>query len=181
MTELKKSQGPSHAVVAASAALLCAVLLGAAYWLGDDGETTTAEPSPLAASTLQTFYDRCEDGPSRELVDGRTRIRCETTVHPAFLMEVMSDGEKIESAKMLVLMDGSTNERLDRILAGLEMFGLMAGVSAEEFLPKEYMDAIGTSKTSLAYQGRLYSTQPILNVGLMLAVTPERAETAGAN
>ncbi len=55
---------------------------------------------------------------------------------------------------------------------GLEMFGLVAGVGADVFLPKEYTDAIGTSETRLVYQGRLYITQPLTDVGLMFSVTP---------
>lgn len=181
MTEGKKSQGPSLATVAASAVLLCAVLVAAAAWLRDDEKAATADPSPLAASTLQTFYDRCEGELSRELVDGRTRLRCETKEHPAFLLQVVLDGEQIESAKMLMPPDGSTNEQLDRILTGLEMFGLMAGVRPEDFLPKEYLDAVGTSKTGLVYQGRAYSTRTIPNVGMIFGVTPEPAGPAKTN
>lgn len=179
--EQKKSQGPSLAAVAASAVLLCAVLVGAAYWLGDDGEPTPAEPSPLAASTFHTLYERCEGGPVQDVADGRARIRCSCRKHPAFMMEVRGEGEAIERANMLVPLRGTMNQLLDRMLVGLEMFGLVAGVSAERFLPKEYMDSIGTSPTSLVYQGRVYRTKPVANVGLVFSVTLEGAEPADTN
>lgn len=181
MTERKKSQGPSLAVVAASAVVLCAVLVGAAYWLRDDGQPATEEPTPLAASTLQSLYARCEDGPNQEVVDGRALTRCTCKTHPAFMMEVSGDGDEIESVSMLVPMGGTMNQLLDRMLVGLDMFGLVAGVRADLFLPKDYMESIGTSETSLVYQARVYSTQPIANVGLMFSVSPEDAESAGAN
>lgn len=179
--EPKKSQGPSRAAVAGSAVVVCAVLIGAAYWLRDVSPQATGEPSPLAASNLQTLYARCEGGLTQDVVDGRTRTRCETKAHPAFMMEVIGDGDQIESAKMLVPLQGTMNQLLDRMLVGLEMFGLVAGVRADLFLPKEYMDAIGTSKTSLVYQERVYTTQPVTNVGLVFSVTPVVADAEPAN
>ncbi len=181
MTERKTSQGPSHATVAASALLVFAVLIGAAYWLGTEGEPTTAEPSALATSTLRALYERCEGGPSHDFFDGRSRARCNSRTHPAFMMEVIGDGEEIERANMLVPLGGTMSQVLDRMLVGLEMFGMVAGVRADLFLPKQYMDAIGTSKTSLVYQGRVYRTEPIPNVGLMFSVTQEGAEAGGTN
>lgn len=181
MTEQKKSQGPSLATVAGSAVLMCAVLVGAAYWFRTDQDQTGAEQSPLAASTLQSLYARCPDGLSQEQVDGRTRLRCETQQHPAFIMEVVGEQDAIERASMLVLMGGTSNRTLDGILVGLEMFGLVAGAPPEEFLSKEYLDAVGTSKTSLAHQGRVYSTQAIAKVGLMFAVTLEGADAGRTN
>lgn len=178
--EPKKSQGPSRVAVAGSAVVVCAVLIGASYWLRDDSPQATGEPSPLAASKLQTLYDRCDGGPTEDVVDGRTRTRCETRAHPAFMMEVIGDGDEIESAKMLVPLRGSMNQLLDRMLVGLEMFGLVAGVRADRFLPKEYMDAIGTSKTSLVFEERVYTTQPVANVGLVFSVTPPGAEAEPA-
>lgn len=176
--EPKKSQGPSRAAVAASAVVICAVLVGASIWLRDDSPQATGEPPPLAASKLQALYDRCEDGFSQDVVDGRTRTRCQTKAHPAFMMEVYGDGDEIESAKMLVPLRGSMNQLLDRMLAGLEMFSLVAGVRADRFLPKEYMDAIGTSETSLVFEERVYTTKPVANVGLVFLVTPPDAEPA---
>jgi hypothetical protein len=174
--EPKKSQGPSRAAIAGSAVVVCAVLIGASIWLRDDSPQATVEPSPLAASKLQALYDRCQDGFSQDVVDGRTRTRCQTKVHPAFMMEVIGEGDEIESAKMLVPLRGSMNQLLDRMLVGLEMFSLMAGVRADRFLPKEYMDAIGTSNTSLVFEDRVYTTQPVANVGLVFSVTPPGAE-----
>lgn len=181
MTERKKSQGPSRLVLAASAVGLCVVLVGAAYWFRDDGKPTAGGQSPLAASKLHTLYERCEGGPSQDVIEGRARTRCDTKTHPAFMMEVLGDGEEIESAKMLVPMGGTMNQLLDRMLVGLEMFGLVAGVRADQFLPKEYMDSIGTSETSLVYQGRVYSTAPVATVGLIFAVTPEGADSGRTN
>jgi len=97
------------------------------------------------------------------------------------MIEVIGEGEEIESANMLVPMRGTMNQLLDRMLLGLEMFGVVAGLQADAFLPKEYLDAIGTSKTSLVFQGRVYTTQPIANVGLMFSVTPVEADTATNN
>ncbi len=180
MTERKKSQGPSHAVVGASAVVFCAVLVGAAYWLGVDAGPA-AGPSTLATSRLHTLYERCEEGPSRDVVDGGARTRCTSKTHPAFMLEVIEDADGIESASMLVPLTGTMNQLLDRMLVGLEMFGLVAGVSADLFLPKEYMDAIGTAETRLVYQGRVYRTQPVANVGLMFSVTPDGDGSAAGN
>ena len=92
------------------------------------------------------------------------------------MMEVIGEGDDIERANMLVPLGGTMNQLLDRMLLGLEMFGLVAGVGADVFLPKEYMESIGTSETSLVYQGRLYITQPLAGVGLMFSVTPAAAQ-----
>ena len=158
MTERKKSQGPSHAVVGASALVFCAVLVGAAYWFRvDAGVCCGRAQRPLRLPSFTRFYERCEGGPSRDVVDGRPRTRCTSKTHPAFMMEVIGDGDEIERASMLVPLGGTMNQLLDRMLVGLEMFGLVAGVSADVFLPKEYMDAIGTAETRLVYQGRVYT------------------------
>ena len=181
MTERKKSQGPSHAVVGASALVFCAVLVGAAYWFRVDTDPAAAGSSTLATSKLHTLYERCEGGASRDVVDGRPVTRCTSKVHPAFMMEVIEDGGEIERASMLVPLRGTMNQLLDRMLVGLEMFGLVAGVPADRFLPKEYMDAMGTKETHLVYQGRVYRTQPVTNVGLIFLVTPEGDDSAPSN
>ncbi len=181
MTERKKLQGPSHAVVGASALVFCAVLVGAAYWLRVDAGPAAVGTSTLATSKLHTFYERCEGGSSHDVVDGRPRTRCSSNAHPAFMMEVIGEGDEIERANMLVPLSGTMNQLLDRMLLGLEMFGLVAGVNADVFLPKEYMESIGTSETRLVYQGRLYITQPLTNVGLMFSVTPEGDDAAARN
>ena len=173
MTERKKSQGPSHAVVGASALVFCAVLVGAAYWFRVDAGPAAVGTATLATSKLHSFYERCEGGPNRDVVDGRPRTRCASKAHPAFMLEVIEDGDQIERASMLVPLTGTMNQVLDRMLVGLEMFGLVAGVPPDRFLPKEYMDAMGTTETHLVYQGRVYLTQPVANVGLMFLVTPE--------
>jgi len=181
MTERKKSQGPSHAVVGASALIFCAVLVAAAYWLRVDAGPAAVGTSTLATSKFHTFYERCEGGPSHDVVDGRPQTRCASKVHPAFMLEVIEEGDQIERATMLVPLGGTMNQLLDRMLVGLEMFGLVAGVPADVFLPKEYMDSIGTAETNLVYQGRVYRTQPVANVGLIFLVTPEDDDAAPRN
>jgi hypothetical protein len=176
--EPEKSQGPSRATVAGSAVLVCAVLFGAAYFLRDDSQQ---QPSPVTASWLDPILARCEEGPTHDIVDGRVRTRCSTETDPAFLIEVIGSGDEIDSAKMLVPMRGSTNDILDRILFGLEMFSALAGVRADAFLSEEYLDAIGVSKTGVVFQGRLYSTGPIAEVGLIFAVTPPDEQSAPEN
>lgn len=179
--EAKKSQGPGVAAIAGSAVLLCAVLVGAALWFRDDGGPGTADRGPIAASTLQPIYDRCESEISQDVVDGRTRTRCDRTSHPAFMLEVQGLGDEIDTAKMFMPLGGNMNELLDRMLVGLEMFGLVAGVRVDRFMPKEHTDAIGTSRTSLVYQGRVYTTDRIAAVGLVFAVTPEDWTPSPAN
>lgn len=181
MTERKKSRGPSHAVVGASALVFCTVLVGAAYWLRVDAGPAPSGPSTLATSRLHTLYERCEEGPSRDVVDGRVRTRCTSKTHPAFMLEVIEDGGEIQRANMLVPLQGTMNQLLDRMLVGLEMFGLVAGVQADAFLSKEYMESIGTMETSLVYQGRVYKTGPVPNLGLVFSVTPDGDDSAPNN
>jgi hypothetical protein len=64
---------------------------------------------------------------------------------------------------------------------GLELFGLVAGTKADVFLPRDYLDAMGTSETSFVFQGRVYITQPIANVGLLFVVMPEAADSESEN
>jgi hypothetical protein len=151
----KKSQGPSRATVAGSAVVVCAVLIGAAYFLRDDSQQ---QPWPVKTPWLDAILARCDEGPTHDLVDGRVRTRCSTDTHPAFLIDI-----------------------LDRILFGLEMFGAIADARPESFLSKEYLDAVGLSKTGVVFQGRLYSTGPIPEVGLIFAVTPPDQDSASAN
>ena len=181
MRKRTKSQGPSHLVVGASALVLCAVLVGAAYWLRVEPKPAAAVPSTLAASKLQPLYERCDEGPTRDLVDGRPVTRCTCKTHPAFMMEVIEEGGEIERASMLVPLRGTMNQLLDRMLVGLEMFGLVAGVSADRFLPKGYTDAIGTSETHMVYQGRVYQTRPVPSLGLVFLVMREDDDPAANN
>ena len=188
--KLKKSQRPSLATVAASVALLCALLAGAAYFLRDGAEEVKGEhsapptgaPSKVAApSTLEALFDRCEEASNEDVGGGRTKTRCTATKHPAFMMEVIGKGEEVERASLMVPMRGTMNRVFEGILVGLELFSLVAGTEAEAFLPKEYLDAIGTSETRFVFQGRLYTTQPVANVGLIFAVMPEPTDPAGEN
>lgn len=182
--ESKKSQGPSRAMVAGSAALLCVLLVAVSYFLRDDGQEATGEHSPPVASTapvLAPLLGRCDEVSTEDAGKGLTRTRCAAKKHPAFMMEAIGEGGEIEKASLMVPMSGTMNKVLDRTLVGLEMFGLVAGVQPEVFLPKDYLDAIGTSETSFVYQGRLYMTQPVANVGLVFAVMPEPAASAADN
>jgi hypothetical protein len=88
------------------------------------------------------------------------------------MLEVVGKGEDIYSAGMMVPMRGSMNRLHERIQVGLEMFGLIAGVQGEVFLPRDYIDAIGTRETSFEFEGRAYITQPVANVGLLFIVRP---------
>ena len=70
--ESKKSQGPSRATLVSSAVVVCAVLVGAAYFMRDEGVTTVVAPSSPAASALQPLFERCKGEPNVEVVDGLT-------------------------------------------------------------------------------------------------------------
>ena len=188
--ESGKSQGPSLAVVAGSAALLCVMLVGAAFFLRDEGadaggdEPTSATWTPdqaVAAGILETLVARCEEGSNEDAGSGRTKTQCTVRTHPAFMLEVIGQGDEVERASMMVPMRGDMNKLLDRILVGLQLFSLVAGTQADAFLPKEYLDGIGTSETRAVFQGRLYMTRPVTDVGLIFAVMPEPAGSAGEN
>jgi hypothetical protein len=87
--ESKKSQGPSLATVAGSAALLCVLLVAVSYFFRDDGQGATGGQSPPtapAASTLQPLLDRCEERSTEDAGEGRTRTRCTVKKHPAFMI-----------------------------------------------------------------------------------------------
>ena len=193
--EQKKSQGPGRAMVAGSAAFFGVVLIGAAFFFRDDGRDATGEqPAPAAsetsgfaaagaaaASTLKPLLERCEEGANEDAGGGRTRTRCTAKSHPAFMMELIGTGEQVERASMLVPMTGTMSEVLDRTQLGLDLFGLVAGAQADDFLPGDYLDAMGTSETSFVYQGRVYITQPMANAGLLFVVMPEPADSAAEN
>jgi hypothetical protein len=186
--EFNKSQGPRLAVVAGSAALLCALLVGSAYFLRDDGADagggtdaaggtpTSATWTPkdaVAASLLEPVIARCEEGSNEDVGGGRTKTRCTARAHPAFMLEVIGKGDEVERASLMVPMKGDMNKLLDRILVGVELFSLVAGTQADAFLSREYLDTIGTGETKTIFQGRMYMTQPIANVGLIFGVMPE--------
>ena len=174
--EPKKSQGPGLAKIAGSAVLLCLVLVGAAYLFKDRSQSASDEQGSLATSRLQWILARCEEAPIADIVDGRERLRCGNTSHPAFMLEVTGKGEDVYSAGMMVPMRGSVSELQERMQLGLELFGLIAGVQAEVFLPRDYIDAIGTREISFAFEGRSYVTQPVANVGLVFVVRPEAGD-----
>jgi len=189
---LKESQGPSRAIVAGSAALLCVLLVGVSYFLRDDSQGAPAEQSSPsasgalahgapAASTLKPLLERCEEGFNEDAGGGRTRTRCTSKRHPAFMMELLGAGDEIERASMLVPMRGTMSQLLERTQLGLELFGLVAGAQADVFLPRDYLDALGTSETSFVFEGRVYITQPIENVGVLFVVTPEAADSEAEN
>jgi hypothetical protein len=179
--ESKKSQGRALATVAGSVVLLCAVLFGAAYVIENDAPPQPDEKAPLATSSLRALFARCDEKPVEESVDGRVQTRCTSRKHPAFMIAVTEEGEQVHSASMLVPMRGTTSQLLERRLLGLEMFEAVAGARADAFLPKEYVDAIGTRETRFAFEGRVYVTQPVASVGLIFLVTPGDSEAASGN
>ena len=97
------------------------------------------------------------------------------------MIEVVGKGDDVYSAGMMVPMRGSVTELPDRIQLGLEMFGLVAGVQAEVFLPRDYIDAIGTREISFPFEGRSYVTQPVANVGLLFVVRPGAGDAGVEN
>lgn len=175
--ESEKSQGPSRAVLISSAVILCAVLVGAAYFMGDETEAIPVAASSPAASTLQPLFERCEGEPSVEVVEGLTRTTCTSRTHPAFMIYQDANDSVIIRAGVMVPMYGRSGELAERTLVGLEMFGLMAGVPAESFLSPETMAEIGVRPTRLAREGLDYRTQPMANVGLVFTVAPVSAGT----
>jgi hypothetical protein len=170
--ESKKSQGPSRAVLVSSAAALCAVLIGAAFFLRDESATPMgASPSP-AASALQPLFERCEGDPDVEVVDGLTRTTCTSRTHPAFMVYQDANGSVIVRAGLMVPLYGRHEELAERKLMGLELFSLMAGEPAESFLPPEMVADVGARATRVVREELAYETQPVANVGLIFTVTP---------
>jgi hypothetical protein len=179
--ESKKSQGRFLTAIAVSIVLSCAALFGVAYFLEDDAGPQPEEKATPATSSLRAMIARCDEKPIEETVDGRKQTRCTSSKHPAFMIAINEEGARIHSASMLVPTRGATSQVLERTLLGLEMFEAVAGTRADAFLPKEYVDAIGTRETRLAFEGRVYVTQPVANVGLIFLVTPERSEVSSGN
>jgi hypothetical protein len=170
--ESKKSQGPSRAVLVSSAVVLCAVLVGAAYFLRDEGTPIMGAPSSPAASTLQPLFERCDGEPSVEVVDGLTRTTCTSRQHPAFMVYQDVTASVIVRAGLMVPMHGRQGQLAERTLTGLELFSLMAGETTESFLPPESVADIGVRATRVVREGLAYETQPVANVGLIFTVTP---------
>ena len=169
--ESKKSQGPSRAVLVSSAVVLCAVLVGAAYFLRDEGAPIVGAPSSPAASALQPLFERCDGEPSVEVVDGLTRTTCTSRQHPAFMVYQDVNAEVIVRAGLMVPMHGQQGQLAERTLVGLQLFSLMAGEAADSFLPPETINEIGKRPTRVAREGLAYETQPVANVGLIFTVT----------
>ena len=178
-------------MVAGSAAFFCVLLVGAAYFFRDVSPDAVASrrllrllrPPGCSPRGRRAFDAQADSRPlrggfSEDAGDGRTRTRCTAKKHPAFMMELISEGDEVERASMLVPLRGTMSEVLERQQVGLDLFGLVAGAEADVFLPREFLDAMGTSETRFVFQGRMYVTQPIPKVGLMFVVVPEGAESA---
>lgn len=163
---------PNHLTVAASALAFGAVLVGAAYFLRDPQPPPAAELSAPNVPALQTLLARCDEPPVVDAQDGRVRTRCTAKSHPAFMIEVLSEGDEIYAASTLIPLRGATERLLERMLTGVHLFEAVAGAPAETFMPQDYMASIGTSETSVEFEGRSYSTQPISGVGLIFVVRP---------
>ena len=174
----KQSKRPSHLTIAASALGICAILVGAAYFLRDPQPMPSQELRPPDNPGIAALLERCDEPPALELQDGRTRIRCTAKSHPAFMIELLSEGDDIYAASVLVPMRGAREKLLERMLTGVELFEAVAGTSAESFMPQDYMASIGTAETSIEFEGRSYSTQPIPGVGLIFVVRPSAAMSA---
>lgn len=179
--ESKKSQGPSRAVLVSSAVVLCAVLVGAAYFLRDESAARMAAASSPAASALQPLFERCEGEPSTEVVDGLTRTTCTSQTHPAFMVYQDANPSVIVRAGLMVPLHGRPEDLAERKLVGLEMFSLMAGEPADSFLPPEVLGDIGVRATRVVREGLAYETQAIANVGLVFTVTPAVLARADEN
>ena len=82
---------------------------------------------------------------------------------------------------LLVPMSGTTSHLSERMQVGLQLFSLVAGRQADAFLPKDYLDAMGSSETSFVFEERVYITQPIEKVGLIFVVMPEAEAPAAEN
>ena len=179
--ESKKSQGPSRKAVAVSAALLCVVLVGASYFLRDEGQGAASELTPPATSTLQFLLDRCEGGPTHEAFEGRTRTRCLVRTHPAFMLDLVGSGDELDTAKMMVPMHGDKAMYLERRELGFDLFTAVAGTDARSFLPVEFLDATGVSRASFDFEERTYTTIPVANVGLVFDVAASSAAPSTEN
>lgn len=170
--ESKKPQGPSRAVLIASAIVLCLVLVGAAIFLRDEGARPGAGRRFPAASALQPLFERCDDTPTVEAVDGFTRTSCKTQTHPAFMIYSDADGDVLVRAGLMVPMQGRAEELGERAAVGLEMFSLFAGEPAESFLPSDSLAAIGVRETRFDRNGWIFRTQPMGNISLVFSVIP---------
>ena len=179
--ELKKSQGPSRAVLVGSAVILCAVLVGAAYFLRDENARSTSGRSSPATSTLQPLFERCDGEPSVETVEGLTRTTCTSQKHPAFMVYTDANADVIERAGLMVPLRGREGRLAERTVVGLEMFSSIAGVPAETFLPPEVIADIGVRETRVVRDDLVYVTQPIANVGLVFSVNHAPADSNPQN
>lgn len=179
--ESKKSQGPSRAVLVGSAAIVCAVLVGATYFLRDENARSTSGRSSPATSTLQPLFERCDAEPGVEVVEGLTRTTCTAQEHPAFMIYSDADGDVIERAGLMVPMHGRPGQLAERTLVGLEMFSLIAGAPAETFLSPEVIADIGVRETRVVHDSLVYVTQPIANVGLVFSVLHAPADSDPQN
>ncbi len=170
--EPAKWQRPSAAKVAGSAVLVCALLVGAAYFLHDDSQRFAGAPAPRSIDALGDILARCDEPPARETVDGRERHICESRADPSFTLEVVEEDGAIYSAKIAFSMHGDRMQQSRRKALGLEMFSMLAGAPTEAFIPAKDVIAIGTRRTRSEYEGRAYTTGTPANVALIFAVTP---------
>ena len=129
--------------------------------------------SSPAASTVQPLFARCDEEPTVEIVEGFTRTVCTRREHPVYMIfrdELHED--VIERTGLMVPMYGRPQQFAERKLVGLELFSLVAGAPAEEFLPPDQLAEIGVSETRFTRDGLVYVTQPMASVGLVFSVIP---------
>lgn len=176
--DTKKSQGPSRAVLAASAVVLCTVLVIIAQFLRDEEQRPEPAASSPASSTIQPLFDRCTGEPSTEVVDGLDRRLCTSQDHPAFMVYLDSDAGQVVRTGLMVPMYGREELRIERNELGLELFRLMAGAPVDTFMSPELLAQIGVSDTRVEREGLVYQTRPMANVGLVFSVFPTSLESS---
>lgn len=161
--------------------MLCVVLVGSAYLSRRATPPPRSGVSSPAASVLQPLFERCDEEPTVEAVDGIQRTTCTMRQHPTFMIYSDVSGEAIERAGLMVPMHGRAQQYEERKLVGLELFTLMAGVPAESFLPADQLANIGAEETRFTREGLVYLTLPLANVGLVFTVMHASDEKTSQN
>ena len=177
--ESKKSQGPRRAVFVGGAAIACMLLGVVVYLSRGDAPSNAPRRSSPAASTIQPLFARCDEEPSVKIVEGFTRTVCTRREHPSYMIFQDALGNVIERTGLMVPMYGRPQQFAERKLVGLELFSLVAGTSAEEFLPSDQLADIGVRETRFARDGLVYVTQPMASVGLVFSVIPQTEDATG--
>jgi len=170
-----KPPGPTRKVLIGSAVVLTAVLVGAAYFLGDFSSGTVDGPSPVA-STFQPLLERCDGEPANEPHEGGgVRTSCVSRAVPAFVFYAVAKDDALREAAIMVSLDGPEEALEARKLVGLELFSLAADAEAASFLPPEQLQQIGIANTRFVRDGMVYVTESVGEVGLVFSAATEQA------